>query len=50
MRSLDRVRQNGLPFWTAAGDPQGERHARVYPDRAGIASPSFQTQVWGFYF
>ncbi|MBP2849734.1 hypothetical protein [Dickeya oryzae] len=34
MRSLDRVRQNGLPFWTAAGGPQGERNARVNPDRA----------------
>ncbi|WP_216664575.1 hypothetical protein, partial [Dickeya dadantii] len=46
-RTHDRVRQNGLPFWTAAGGPQGERSARVNPDRAGSTSPAFfQTQVW----
>ncbi|MEI7357908.1 hypothetical protein [Dickeya dadantii] len=50
-RIPDRVRQNGPPFWTAAGGPQGERHARVNPDRASSTSPAFfQTQVWGFCF
>ncbi|MCI4152450.1 hypothetical protein, partial [Dickeya dianthicola] len=39
-RIPDRVRQNGLPFWTAAGGPQGERFARVNPDRASSTSPA----------